>query len=172
MSYIPYYEIPGDIAMIIENYPVKRTGVKLALEGFPGSSFTIFTQRLGDWEEIVRSLPAIEIDVLVSDIAYDKDDSITWRLIPITVTVYIPLRTRDKSIAEAIAEEELSDRGIKQVMTDLESVLDAMISNKGVTYDLEMVAGNIPEQAFEFDEAMGVRVRVGMVHMIARCAIG
>lgn len=167
MTNLPYTDISENLAKVFSLYPVARTDATLTSVF---GDFTIITRRVMDWNQVVESLPAIVIDVDPNGITYEMVDNSYFRLIPIVVVVYIPLMTRGILDAQARDEEDKSDLALKTAYSDIEELVNLGTST-GSSYSLQFVNGFIPYEAFDWDEPIGVRIRVAQLNLLAKSLI-
>lgn len=164
----PYVQVAEEVRALLVTEDTKRTGSPVSTTL---GDFTIFTQRVYDYNQIVQSLPCITIDIDDAQIGYDGDDVGLWRLIPLVLVVYIPLDTRGKSEAEAWTTEAEVDLEIRRVYGDLEEVLSSPRARTSV-YSLFLVeGGGMPAEPLEGSDEVPVRMRAGYMNLVARNAV-
>lgn len=170
MTNKPYIDPVDKIGWLLQNYPSARTGAVLTSTEF--GNLTIITHRVLDWDEILTQLPAIQVDIHPEAVDYMLEDQTAFRLIPLTVLLYIPIMTRGKVEADALAEEIRSDQEIKTLFADLEEVLQSGIAMKGIADELILVGGGgIAYEALEWEGDVGIRLRVAQVNLLAKSQI-
>lgn len=167
MTVTPYIDFATNLKKSLEIIPTTRTGAGLTSEF---GAFTIITKRITDWNEIVTQLPCIVIDMDTQGIQYDPTDQGFFRLIPVVVVVYIPIMSRNKTEAEARVEEDKSDRVVKTAVSDLEEIL-VTSQNANVSYIISLLGAYIPYEAFDADESIGIKMRIGQIDLIAKSQI-
>lgn len=172
MAVRPYVDPGIFLKNIINTEPVPRTGAVITTMYY--GNFTVYTKRITDWTEVTNNLPAIVIDSHAEAIDYYQVDQTTYRLIPISVLVYIPIMTRDIADDEAavrVAEEQADDE-IKTVVGDLEEVLNSTRTWKQVADSVRLIGGGgIFYEAFNWDDALGIKMRIAQINVVVTSQI-
>lgn len=165
MTTKPYVDPAHFIKQILETEPTKRTDAIVTSSYGP---FTIFPKRITDWSEITNNLPAIVVDLHAEAIDYVQVDQTTYRLIPLSVLVYIPLMTRDIADDDAAVrdEEERADLEIKTIVGDIEEVLNSTRTWLQVADSVRLIGGGgIFYEAFNWDDALGIKMRIAQINV-------
>ena len=166
---IPYLQPCIDLGWILQNVLCKRTGAPVASQF---GNFTIFTDRIMDFNQIVENIPCIVVDLHAEAIDYFYADQNAFRMVPLSVIVYIPLLTRGKSPEDTRIAELKSDVDIKTVFGDLEEVIHSGTAQQGMAHEFFLIGGGgIFYEPFDWEEPIGTRFRVGQINAVARSLI-
>lgn len=151
MSFIPNAYVDGVTVLgdILHAVPCSRTGLPLASSRGP---FTFFLGRLPYEEELLASMPAINIDLNpFLHVDYLTNDQTTSRYLPVRIILFVPLFSGDEdaTAAAAAAESLAADQDIKTALGDLESVL----TSEAARYASGKRVALLPSPGVEYDEA-------------------